>query len=53
MSKTEEQRKKRVIKFAPSFRQSCRDNIGMSEDEIRQVELDVIKRQKKLREGVE
>lgn len=46
-------KKKRIIKFAPSFRQSCKENFGWSDDEIRQIELDVIKHQKALREGTE
>lgn len=45
--------KRRIIKFAPSFRQACKENLGWSEEEIRQLELDVIKGQAKLREGIE
>ena len=45
--------KRRIIKFSPSFRQSCRENLGWSEEETRQLELEVIKRQAKLREGIE
>ena len=44
--------KKRIIKFAPSFRKACRENLGWSEEETRRLELDVIKRQAKLREGI-
>lgn len=46
-------RKKSIIKFSPSFRQSCKENLGWSEEEISQLELEVIKRQRKLREGIE
>lgn len=48
-----QKRKKSIIKFAPSFRQACRDNLGWSEEETRQLELDTIKRQAKLREGID
>jgi len=45
--------KKRIIKFTPSFRQSARENLGLSEEEVRQIELEVIKRQARLREGID
>ena len=48
-----ERKKRSIIKFSPSFRQSCRENLGLSDDEVRQIELDVIKHQKALREGLE
>jgi len=48
-----EKRKRSIIRFSPSFRQSCRENLGLSDDEVRQIELDVIKLQKALREGLE
>ena len=53
MNQPTPERKKRIIKFAPSFRQACKDNLGWSEEETRQLELDVLKRQAKLREGIE
>lgn len=45
--------KKSIVKFSPSFRQSCKECMGWSEEEIRQLELETIKKQAKPREGVE
>ena len=42
---------KSIIKFGSSFRQSMKD-MGWSEEETRQLELEVIKHQRDLREGV-
>ena len=46
-------KKRSIIKFAPSFRESMKENLGWSEEEIRRLEFDVIKSQKDLREGIE
>ena len=53
MDKPTEKPKRHIIKFAPSFRESAKKNLGLSEDEVRQLELDVIKSQAELREGIE
>lgn len=44
--------KRSIIKFSPSFCQSAMENLHLTEEEVRQIELDTIKRQAKLREGI-
>lgn len=46
-------KKRSIIKFSQSFRESAQRNLGWTEEEVRQLELDVIKHQAKLREGIE
>jgi len=51
--KKSEKKKRYIIKYSPTFRQNLQDIFGFTEEQVREQEWETIKKQAKLREGLD